>query len=75
MNIEIATDVVRLANGQSLKVRDGAGTTICAREGTLWITEEDSRKDVVLEAGNCFRLERRGLAIVHAFADASVSLS
>lgn len=75
MNVEIAAGVVRLAGGQSLKVRDGAGSTICAREGTLWITEEDSTRDVVLEPGNCFRLERPGLAIVQAVDDASVSLT
>ena len=75
MKIELSTGTVRLARGQALKVRDGAGSTICAHDGTLWITEEDSREDVVLEAGNCFRLERPGLAIVHAFADASVSLA
>lgn len=75
MNIEIATGVVRLTRGQSLKVYDGAGSTICARDGTLWITEENSNRDVVLEAGNCFRLERPGLAIVQAFADASVALA
>jgi len=75
MKIEIAEGVVRLGRGQSLKVRDGAGSMICARDGTLWITEENSSKDVILEAGKCYRLERRGLAIVRAFDDASLSLT
>jgi len=76
MNIELAKGgVVRLARGQSLKVRDGAGTNICAQAGTLWITEENSATDVVLKPGNCFRLERPGLAIVQAFGDAAISLT
>ena len=75
MNIELKSGALRLARGQTLKVRDGAGSTICAREGTVWITEENSRKDVVLEAGHCFRLQRPGLTVVQAFADASVSLA
>ena len=75
MNIELASGALRLARGQTLKVRDGAGSTICAREGTVWITEENSRKDVVLEPGHCFRLQNRGLALVQAIADASVSLA
>ena len=75
MNIELNSGALRLARGQTLKVRDGAGSTICAREGTVWITEENSRKDVVLEPGHCFRLQNRGLALVQAFADASVSLA
>jgi hypothetical protein len=41
----------------------------------VWITEENSRKDVVLEPGFCFRVDRPGLTIVQAFADASVSLA
>ena len=56
-------------------LRDGVGSTICAREGTVWITEENSAKDVVLENGACYRLDRPGLTLVQAFADASVSLN
>ncbi len=75
MKLEIQSGAVRLARGQTLKLRDGVGSTICAREGTVWITEENSRKDVVLEAGACFRVDRPGLTLVQAFADASVSLA
>jgi hypothetical protein len=75
MKLEISSGAVRLARGQTLKLRDGVGSVICAREGTVWITEENSRKDVVLENGACFRIDRPGLTLVQAFADASVSLN
>ena len=75
MKLEIASGALQLARGQTLKLKDGVGSTICAREGTVWITEENSRKDVVLEPGNCFRVDRPGLTIVQAFADASLSLA
>jgi hypothetical protein len=75
MKLELASAALRLARGQTLKIQDAEGSTICAREGTVWITEENSRKDVVLEPGGCFRLGRPGLTIVQAFADASVSLA
>jgi hypothetical protein len=75
MKLEINSGALRLARGQTLKLRDGVGSTICAREGTVWITEENSRKDVVLEAGSCYRLDRPGLTLVQAFADAQVSLA
>jgi hypothetical protein len=75
MKLEIATGALRLARGQTLKLRDSIGSTICAREGTVWITEENSRKDVVLENGACYRLDRPGLTLVQAFADASVSFA
>ncbi len=75
MNIELASGALRLARGQTVKLRDSIGSTICAREGIVWITEENSRKDVVLEPGHCFRIDRPGLTVVQAFADASVSLA
>jgi hypothetical protein len=75
MKLELASAALRLARGQTLKLTDSAGSTICAREGTVWITEENSRKDVVLEPGSCYRLGKPGLTIVQAFADASVSLA
>jgi hypothetical protein len=75
MKLEFETGALQLARGQTLRLRDGVGSTICARAGTVWITEENSRKDVVLEPGTCFRIGKPGLTLVQAFADASVSLA
>jgi hypothetical protein len=75
MKLELASAALRLARGQTLKLTDSVGSTICAREGTVWITEENSRKDVVLEPGSCYRLGKPGLTLVQAFADASLSLA
>jgi hypothetical protein len=75
MKLEINAGALRLARGQTVKMQDAVGSTICAREGTVWITEENSRKDVVLEKGHCYRLAKPGLTIVQAFADASLSLA
>ena len=75
MKLELESGALRLARGQTLKLQDAVGSTICAREGTVWITEENSRKDVVLEPGYCFRVGHPGLTIVQAFADASLSLA
>ena len=75
MRLELASGALRLARGQTLKILDAVGSTICASEGTVWITEENSRKDVVLTPGACFRIDRPGLTIVQAFAGASVSLA
>ena len=75
MKLELASGALRLARGQTLKIQGAVGSTICAREGTVWITEENSRKDVVLSPGACYRVGKPGLTIVQAFADASVSLA
>lgn len=75
MNIELDTGAVRLERGQTLRIHDGAGHVVCAREGIVWITEENSRQDVVLEKGACFQLHADGLALVQAFGDAAVSIA
>lgn len=75
MKIEMQPGALRIASGQTLKVTDALGSTICCNEGSVWITEENMRKDVVLEAGGCYQLRHAGLALVHAFRDASVALA
>jgi hypothetical protein len=65
---------IELQRGKFLRVLDGAGSTLTARHGEVWITEQDSVRDVVLRRGQSFTLGRRGLALVEAFSDASVSL-
>jgi hypothetical protein len=75
MRIELEPGALRLARGQTLKVTDALGSTICCREGSVWITEENLPKDVVLEPGGCYQLRRPGLALVHAFGEATVALT
>jgi hypothetical protein len=65
-------DTLKLQRGQIL--RTWRGNTITARSGTVWITEQDSRRDVVLRQGQRFTLERPGLALVEAVSDAAISL-
>src|SRR3954471_5859473 len=48
MKIELDSGLLRLERGQTLRVVDGAGSTICAHTGSLWITEENRPADVVL---------------------------
>jgi hypothetical protein len=75
MRIELEPGAVRLVRGQTLKVVDALGSTIRCNEGSVWITEENLPEDVVLEAGASYRLSRKGLALVHAFGDATLALT
>jgi len=76
MQIELGAGAVRLGPNQTLKVVDGAGSTVCALEGAVWITEESQVRDIVLEPGNCYRLQHAGIALVNSLGgDAAVSLS
>jgi len=76
MTLEMQSGGLRLDRGQMLKVRDGAGSTVCALEGAVWITEENLPKDIVLERGACYQLREKGLALVNALGGgASVSFA
>jgi hypothetical protein len=76
MQIELRSGAVRLGPNQTLKVLDGAGSTVCAVEGSIWITEENQPRDIVLEAGGCYQLQYPGIALVNSLSgEAAVSLS
>ena len=72
MRIELKAQALQLQRGQLLKVVDGAGSTVCAQHGRVWITEENRPRDIVLEPGACYRLRSRGVAVIEALGAASV---
>jgi len=75
MRIELNAGAVKLTPNQTLRLRDSAGSTVCAVEGSVWITEENQPRDIVLEAGNCYRLRNAGLALINSLGGvAAVSL-
>ena len=65
---------IQLAHGKAVPLRDAAGSTVYAHAGRVWITEENGAADVVLQAGESFRLARPGLTVVEAFGEASISI-
>jgi hypothetical protein len=75
MRIELLTGAMQLERGQTLRVVDGAGSTICARGAAVWITEENRPHDIVVEPGGCYRLANRGVAVIEALGSASVSFA
>ena len=60
-----------LHNRQSLALADIEGTALAVTRGTLWITQENDRNDVVLCPGDVWMVERNGLTIIEAQNDAS----
>jgi hypothetical protein len=76
MRLELEAGAVRLSPHQTLRLRDSAGSTVCAVEGSVWITEENQARDIVLAQGNCYRLRNRGLALINPLGGtASVELT
>lgn len=64
---------IDLQRGRFLRLREGAGNTVTAHTGSVWITEQDNPRDVVLRPGQSFTFARPGLALLEAFSDASIS--
>jgi hypothetical protein len=62
---------VELRNRQSLAFADIEGTALAVTSGTLWITQEDDRNDVVLGPGDVWMIDHDGLTIIEAQNDAS----
>ena len=48
MTLQLKKGSIRLGPNQTLKVVDGAGSTVSAIEGSVWITEENQPNDIVL---------------------------
>ena len=71
MRLELKTGAVQLGPNQTLKVVDGAGSTVTAVQGAVWITEENRPNDIVLEPGNSYRLREQGVALVNSLGGAA----
>ena len=56
MKLELNKGNVKLGPNQTLKVVDGAGSTVTAVEGSVWITEENRPNDIVLSPGGKYTL-------------------
>jgi hypothetical protein len=66
---------VALQPGRSLDIRDGKGTVIAARSGTVWITQAGDKRDIFLMPGETFTVDRNGLTLVGAIgAPAAITL-
>jgi hypothetical protein len=75
MRIEMRTGALQLRRGQMLRVLDGVGHTVCAQDAPVWITEENRPRDIVVEPGSCYRLSERGVAVIEALGETSISFA
>ncbi len=60
------TDALDLAPGESLDLVDAAGTTLRVTRGRLWLTMEHDLRDIVIEPGDVFTIDRPGHTIAQA---------
>lgn len=58
-----------LAKGQTFGTPSAFGSSIECLTGKLWITHDGDPKDIVLEAGQRYSVDRRSKMLVHALSD------
>jgi hypothetical protein len=61
-----------MANGELIGLDGGRGTTLRVTRGTLWLTFEQDLRDVVLNVGDVFTVDRGGLTLIEAQGEATV---
>jgi hypothetical protein len=68
MRTRFAIRRLRLNTGELLNIGDGEGCTVLCLEGCAWITQSDDQRDIVVNPGEAFVLDKPGLALVCAAA-------
>lgn len=68
-------DSIGMPRGATLRIEEGAGVLLHVWEGEVWLTEEGSREDYVLQPGQWHRVTHGGAVLAHAFQRSLVSLT
>jgi hypothetical protein len=66
--------LVRLATREAITLPDIRGATLRLRKGTLWLTQEGRRNDIVLREGDTFVVEFDGDTVVEAQQDTAFTI-
>lgn len=66
MNIKLKRVNLRLEKNQVLPIREAHRVKVICQKGTLWITQDDDRRDIILERGQSFTMNRKSPALVSA---------
>jgi hypothetical protein len=66
---------ISIGRGDLVCVRNGTGATVTVHRGTAWLTQDGDRRDIVVEAGGSFYLDRAGVAVVSAATAAALTVS
>ncbi|MDB5841031.1 MAG: hypothetical protein JWQ23_2983 [Herminiimonas sp.] len=65
---------LRLKDGQVVRLRHAQGMTIKSVTGSLWITQNGDPRDIVLETGESFVVDRSGVVLLSPIVDAEVCI-
>ena len=66
---------ISIGRGDLVCIRNGGGATVTVDRGTAWLTQDGDRRDIVLEGGGSFRLDRAGVTVVSADTAAALTVT
>jgi hypothetical protein len=66
--------VQEIAKNGILEVKQALGVTIECLEGSVWVTLDGDRRDVILDAGQAFNVDRKQRTLIQALDTARVRL-
>ena len=74
MNI-VSSPITHLQRRQTFSLRGEPGQQLQVRSGEVWVTQDGDPRDLVLEAHQCFTLDRAGHVLISALRDASFAVA
>ena len=74
MQVNVKSPELALEAGQVLSLDDAQGARIRALTGTVWITQEGSRKDHIVGPGDTLVVARNGRTVVQALQTAWITI-
>jgi len=69
MNNDLILGTRALTKGRIRRVHAALGKRVECLSGSLWVTQDGDRRDVLLAGGEAFEFDRPGDALVSALAD------
>lgn len=64
--------IIEMTAREAVALQDVRGATLRVTRGTLWLTQEKDRNDIVLRVGDNWVVERDGATVLEAQDDAIV---
>ena len=74
MDMIIESPVLALEPGQVVTLDDAAGVRIRAKEGVVWVTYEDSLRDMIVGPGETLVITRNGRTVVQALQPTHIAV-
>jgi hypothetical protein len=75
VKVNPAGSLLYLRDRQHVNMQDAAGWTVKALTGSVWITQEGDNRDIALNAGESFTVDRDGSTLVSPFGEARICVS